>query len=640
MKHGTFTLSALASAMLMLGIGYMLPESRPIVSTPTAPVDKRIQQALAEPSALTARDLPLRDVVARLSHRHQIPISLDYAALEAEDVTGKEPVSLDVSGPALRDLLNLVLRQVHLRYAVRDGAVVITTIEARETDEPKLVGKVYLLPPSLSSRSAGEGALADLIRCTIAPQCWAWVGGPGELRVIPGALVVIQTPDIHDEIQCLLSQLDSWQESSDPVCPVYLSSGDRERTAFIEKLKQTVDVEFHETSLGDVCRHLSDKHDIPIVIDRRDLADLGLTLDAPITVDLKDVPLDTALQKMLGSLDLGYWLLDGGVIEIIQSSHGHEFLTRSYFVGDLIGPRGDGAGHDLIGTLTDLVEPQGWDFVGGASSIDLVDGQLLFVCAERHLHEEVKQFLSGLRDVSHPATSRADGLGRVQATRKVEATLRQPSTVHFENTLLEDVAEWISDTYEVEARLDPPMSPESADLPITCMIEGHSLEEALRQILRPLDRDIVVRDGVLWLAAARKRTNRPIRRLYDVGQLVDLDFGFLDERALTELVHDAAGRWDSGKEAGGWCNVAIRDGILIAYETRDIQRAIRRVLSYLIQDSRRLKLEVEAADHSREDTHERLLQRIREDLAIPVPPDDAEPDVDTPDLGMGLGGPP
>jgi len=429
-----------------------------------------------------------------------------------------------------------------------------------------------------------------------------------------------------------MSHLEYWQESPDSASPIYLSSWDREQTALIEKLEQPVDVEFHETSLEDVCRHLSKKFDIPVVIDRRDLAELGLTVDAPITVDLHDVPLETALRKMFGSLDLGYWLLDGGVIEIIQSSHGHEFLTRAYFVGDLVGPRGDGAGHDLIRTLTESVEPQGWDFVGGASSIDLVDGQLLFVCTERYLHEEVKQFLGRLRDASHPSTSLADGLGRLQTTRKVETTLRQPSTVEFENALLEDVAEWISDTYGIEVRLDPPMSLERADLPITCMIEGQSLEEALRDILRPLGRDVVVREGVLWLADEWERASRPIRRLYDVGQLVDLDLGFLDERALTELVHDAAGRWNL-EMAGGWCDVAIRDGILIAYETRDIQRAIRKVLSYLNQNSRRLKLEVETSGLSREDTHERLLQEIRTNLALPMGPND-----DTPDLGMGLGG--
>jgi len=56
-------------------------------------------------------------------------------------------------------------------------------------------------------------------------------------------------------------------------------------------------------------------------------------------------------------------------------------------------------------------------------------------------------------------------------------------------------------------------------------------------------------------------------------------------------------------------------------------------LSYLNQNSRRLKLEVETSGLSREDTHERLLQEIRTNLALPMGPND-----DTPDLGMGLGG--
>lgn len=48
MRFGTFTLSAIAFAALMLGVGSMAPESRPTAPTREASADIRITQALAE----------------------------------------------------------------------------------------------------------------------------------------------------------------------------------------------------------------------------------------------------------------------------------------------------------------------------------------------------------------------------------------------------------------------------------------------------------------------------------------------------------------------------------------------------------------------------------------------------------------
>jgi len=640
MKLGSFTLSAIVSAVLMLGIGYLVPVSRSIVPTPTASVHKRIQQALAQPSTLTARNLPLRDVVARLSHRHQIPIALDYAALRAEGLTGNESVDLDVSRVPLRCLLHLVLRQVHLCYAIRDGAVIITTVEAWESENSKLVGKVYLLPPSLSSRSVGEGELADLIRSAIPLQRWAELGDPSELRVIPGSLLVIQTPDIHDEIRDRLSQLDSWRESPDSASPVYLSTWDREQSTLIEKLKQTVDIKLHEASLEDVCRHLSNKHDIPIVIDRKDLADLGLTLDVPVTVDLHDVPLDTALRKMLGSLDLGYYLLGGGVIEIVDgAAHGDESFTRAYFVGDLMDPRGDGAAYGLIQTLTDFVNPVKWNLVGWPLSVDLMDGKLLLVAADRRTHEEMELFLGELRDRLDPATPFADGSGRTPMMRKIEAALREPASLQFEDTLLDQVADQIAKTYGISVRhghvaFDP--FTVSSNTRITCSVEGKPLEEALRDALRPLGGDILIRDDTLWLDSVSVCDAHRIRRFYDAAQLVDADFGLLDEQTLVVVVESAVELME-GRSNEPRC-VAVHHGILIAYENRDTQREIGRILAHLKDNSQRLRSEIETLPSSRQDMVKRLLQEIRSHVTpLREIPDDLKKAPGAPGRNMGLG---
>ena len=639
MKLGTFTLSALVCAVLMLGIGYMVPESRPIVPTPTAPVDKRIQQALAEPSALTVRDLPLCDVVARLSHRHQIPISLDYDALAAAGLTGKEPVNLDVSGPALGDLLNLVLRQDHLCYAVRDRAVVITTIEARETGEPKLVGKVYpLTPPLLGSGSLAEETMSDLIRYTIAPYSWAEVGGPGELQAIPGALVVIQPPDVHEQVSSVLSHAEWSIEHADSTSPIYLSPEDRKHRRIIEALNRIVDVRFRDVPFDEVCRNLSTEYDVPIVVDRESFNYPGLEVDTTVSVNLRDVPLRTALREVLNELQVNYSLFDG-VINI-HDVYGHAYLTRAYSVGDLTGLRGRNSGYGLIETLTNVVHPQSWDFVRGPSSVELVDSRHILISAERDTLREVESFLGELRDALDPTPSFAVGSERSPMTRRIEMALRQPASLRFEGALLDQVADWIRETYEINVRLDYVTLDNfrvSADTRITCNVRGKSLEEALRETLRPLGLDILIRDDMLCFDSAWGRDDHRVRRFYEVGQLIDADFGFLDEHTLEVLIQSAVELME-GRSNEPRCAV-IHDEILIVFENRDVQKEIAQILTHLADNAERLRREIDAFCPSRREKVNRLLAEIRSHVTpLREIEDDTEPNADTPDLGMGLGG--
>ncbi|MCG8653615.1 MAG: hypothetical protein MI861_27505, partial [Pirellulales bacterium] len=61
---------------------------------------------------------------------------------------------------------------------------------------------------------------------------------------------------------------------------------------------------FLELPLEDAARQISEAHDIPIVVDRRALEEIGLTVDQPVTMDLKNVSLRSFLRLMLRELDL------------------------------------------------------------------------------------------------------------------------------------------------------------------------------------------------------------------------------------------------------------------------------------------------------------------------------------------------
>jgi len=84
--------------------------------------------------------------------------------------------------------------------------------------------------------------------------------------------------------------------------------------------------------------------------------------------------------------------------------------------------------------------------------------------------------------------------------------------------------------------------------------------------------------------------------------------------------------------------VAVHHGILIAYENRDTQREIGRILAHLKDNSQRLRSEIETLPSSRQDMVKRLLQEIRSHVTpLREIPDDLKKAPGAPGRNMGLG---
>jgi hypothetical protein len=62
------------------------------------------------------------------------------------------------------------------------------------------------------------GRLQSLIQNTIAPHTWQGVGGNGRIDYYPlgRALVISQTPDVHEMIEAFLTGLRELQKAGQP----------------------------------------------------------------------------------------------------------------------------------------------------------------------------------------------------------------------------------------------------------------------------------------------------------------------------------------------------------------------------------------------------------------------------------------
>jgi hypothetical protein len=93
----------------------------------TSPAEKKIQEALKQPTQIEFVETPLRDVVDYLKDLHKIEIQLDTAALKDANVDENTPVTKNLKGISLRSALKLLLDELQLRYVVRDEVLLITS---------------------------------------------------------------------------------------------------------------------------------------------------------------------------------------------------------------------------------------------------------------------------------------------------------------------------------------------------------------------------------------------------------------------------------------------------------------------------------------------------------------------------------
>jgi hypothetical protein len=103
-----------------------------------------------------------------------------------------------------------------------------------------------------------------------------------------------------------------------------------------ETLDQDTVISFVETPLQDVVGYLKDFHKVEIQLDKKALDDAGLGTDTPVTRELGEISLRSALELMLHEFDLT-WIIDHEVLIITTLAAANERREiRIYNVADLI----------------------------------------------------------------------------------------------------------------------------------------------------------------------------------------------------------------------------------------------------------------------------------------------------------------
>ncbi|MEX0718189.1 MAG: hypothetical protein WD066_16465 [Planctomycetaceae bacterium] len=165
--------------------------------------DDRVEKALDRRVPIKFADTPLEVAMQVLADVVDVPILLDRAGLDSENMPLDTPVNVVLEDVPLRTGLKLLLDQLGLTHVVKSGHVVVTThiaagehfsVTVYDVRDLLIDGEFTSLIDVIENETSGPWFASDGI-------------GGNPMLLPPGLLVIRQTESMHREIAELLSEL-------------------------------------------------------------------------------------------------------------------------------------------------------------------------------------------------------------------------------------------------------------------------------------------------------------------------------------------------------------------------------------------------------------------------------------------------
>ncbi|PNY38381.1 hypothetical protein C2E31_00035 [Rhodopirellula baltica] len=166
-------------------------------------------------------------------------------------------------------------------------------------------------------------------------------------------------------------------------------------------LNELTSQNFIDVPMIEAAQQLSQVHDIPIVIDRRALDEVGADEEIPVSINLKAVKLRSFLRLMLSDLDLTYVIKDDVLQFTTRSAAEHALSVELYSLRGELAAKGK----EVAEMVTRVIVPGFWEANHGPGSVIPLD-HVIVVSATSDVHYSVEQFLQRL-ELAH-ASNKAD----------------------------------------------------------------------------------------------------------------------------------------------------------------------------------------------------------------------------------------
>jgi beta-lactamase regulating signal transducer with metallopeptidase domain len=250
--------------------------------------------------------------------------------------------------------------------------------------------------------------------------------GRGFRRAWTGAVLVVLalvalTDAVHGQQDAGVSQrrpAAATQEAAPPAAQFtdVIADGSQGNPELMQRLqKRLPEVRFEELPLAEALESLRKSGDLNMTVNWAALSSAGIDRTAPVSVQLKNVTIEQALDHALlaaagNQVRLGYDTVHGALLVSTEEDLNTHTELRYYDVQDLLAPpagrRATTQNYEdaLIKMIQDVVSPDCWkDNGGNVGSIREFQGKLVIEATPR-MHRQIEDLLSHLREP--PTTQR------------------------------------------------------------------------------------------------------------------------------------------------------------------------------------------------------------------------------------------
>lgn len=418
----------LAQRLCVLSVVIALASAVPLSAADPEPTktevkatEEKFEQLLERPINVDFTETPLTEVVEFLHDLTGSNLLIDRTALAEAGVADDTPITIKAKGVRLRAVLHRILSEHSLTFAIRDEALLVTTLDGANS---LLATKIHpakdILPDVAEDELADHVTLLKTAVQSLDQAAWDDVGGPASASVYRRQLVINAATEMQHKVHGLLTLLRAArpQNAAGPL-PLVLRDESPQEKQVRSKLDLPADADFQEVPLTEVVAFLSDRFGVNISIDRTALTNAGIAADTPVTLKVGKMSLRSLLGHILRGVKLAYHIEDDMLVVTTPDT---QLSLAVYPIGDLetLTPGGHPAGQglglpqtgaeDLVAMITSQIAPSSWEDVGGAGSIHvLCTPPVLVVRQTEGGHQALQDLLTQLRGkapAGPPAASR------------------------------------------------------------------------------------------------------------------------------------------------------------------------------------------------------------------------------------------
>ncbi|PQO29974.1 hypothetical protein [Blastopirellula marina] len=420
------------------GSGTIVPD--PFASAILEKVAKLDKLLREKQITLDLDEVPLGKFAQVLSDELNVPVDIDELSLRDLAFSIEMPISVHVKEVSVKSMLDIVLPINELALLVYPDGIVIST---QDEADAKLLRRHYDVADLIDGNIARAEYLCRVLVDSIRPVTWEHLGGPGSIAVWETKLVIMNTWEVHQQVNDFLAALrvaKNLPSESYSVKPLACSPWQETHEQLEQKLDTVqVSIDLLNKPLDAVTQTLSKLCGCNVLIDLRALEENGFSPDMPIKLPQRSRSLRHTLDLICQDLELD-WDIKSEVLRITTPEETESDLhVCVYPIRDLMwkGPKSDDpviqqrllklsrwqttppyqaqelqplclndypalpGGHQLKNVILTSIEPDMWEELEGPGTCYVYPlADCLVITQSRRVHQQVRVLLQELRE--HP----------------------------------------------------------------------------------------------------------------------------------------------------------------------------------------------------------------------------------------------